>query len=120
MISGKKEVPEGLGVSMKTVSKREICDRIAGKRPDLKKYEITDVVTLFMECVSNAIVKGERVELRDFGIFASKERKGRTARNPRTGDPVEVPTSLVCTFKVGKELKDRLADTYKPNDAANQ
>ncbi|MGD9729199.1 MAG: HU family DNA-binding protein [Nitrospira sp.] len=101
---------------MTTVSKREICDRIAGKRPDLKKNDIADIVGLFMEAVGDALVRHERVELRDFGVFTPKERKGRTARNPKTGAPVDVPATVVCAFKPGKELKQRLADSRGSSD----
>lgn len=101
---------------MNTVSKRELCDRIAGKRPDLKKNDIADIVSLFMTSIGDALVRDERVELRDFGVFTPKERKARVARNPKTGAPVDVPATKVCGFKVGKELKQRLADSYKPDD----
>lgn len=103
---------------MKTVSKRELCDRIAGKRPDLKKTDISDIVSLFMTAIGDALVRDERVELRDFGVFTPKDRRARQARNPKTGEPVHVPATKVCGFKVGKELKTRLADSYKPDDSA--
>lgn len=102
---------------MKTVSKRELCDRIAGKRPDLKKNDIADIVSLFMTGIGDALVRDERVELRDFGVFTPKERKARTARNPKTGAPVEVPATKVCGFKAGKELKRRLSESFKSSEA---
>lgn len=98
---------------MRTVTKRDLVDRIANQRPDLKKNDITDVMTEFMSAIGDALVKDERVELRDFGVFTPKVRKARTARNPKTGAPVEVAATKICGFKVGKELKDRLAASYK-------
>ena len=104
------------GARMKTVTKRDICERIANQRPDLKKNDINDVVGAFMSAIGDALVKDERIELRDFGVFTPKERKERTARNPKTGAPIHVAATKVCGFKVGKELKTRLANSYKPSD----
>ena len=103
---------------MKTVTKKDLVERIANQRPDIKKNDISDVVQAFMESIGDAMVKDERIELRDFGVFTPKERKARQARNPKTGEPVHVAATKVCSFKIGKELKSRLADSYKPVDDA--
>lgn len=100
-----------------TVTKRDIVDRIAAKRPDIKRADISDVVGMFMTAVGDAMVKDERVELRDFGVFTPKVRQSRQARNPKTGAPVHVPATKVCGFKVGKELKQRLADSYSSDSS---
>ena len=101
---------------MKTVTKRDLVERIADRHPEFKKIDISDIVQAFMVAIGDALVKDERIELRDFGVFTPKERKARTARNPKTGAPVQVVATKVCGFKVGKELKDRLAASYKPTD----
>lgn len=101
---------------MNTVTKRDLVERIAGRRPDLKKNDISDIVQMFMTSIGDALVKDERIELRDFGVFTPKERKARKARNPKTGESVEVAATKVCSFKVGKELKQRLAESYSPVD----
>jgi integration host factor subunit beta len=98
---------------MKTVTKRDLVERIAGRRPELKKNDISDIVQEFMAAIGDALVKDERIELRDFGVFTPKERKARKARNPKTGETVEVPATKVCGFKIGKELKQRLSDSYE-------
>lgn len=98
-----------------TVTKRDIVDRISAKRPDIKRVDISDVIGMFMTAVGDALVNDERVELRDFGVFTPKVRQARQARNPKTGAPVHVPATKACNFKVGKELKQRLADSYKPD-----
>lgn len=98
--------------TQKTVTKRDIVERIAGRRPDIKKNDISDVIQMFMTSIGDALVKDERVELRQFGVFTPKTRKARMARNPKTGAPVSVAATKVCGFKVGKELKKRLADSY--------
>lgn len=97
---------------MKTVTKKELIDRVADKCLTSKKNEISDIVQAFMTAIGDALVNDERVELRDFGVFAVKERKARMARNPKTGDIVHVDATKVCTFKIGKELKVRLANAY--------
>ena len=96
----------------KTVTKRDIVERIANQRPDIKKIDISDIVQMFMTSIGDALVKDERIELRDFGVFTPKTRKARIARNPKTGAPVNVAATKVCGFKVGKELKGRLAASY--------
>jgi integration host factor subunit beta len=65
------------------------------------------VSTVFDE-ISEALARGDRVELRGFGAFSVKHRRSRTGRNPRTGDTVNVPSKFVPFFKTGKELRDRL------------
>ena len=102
---------------MKTVTKRDLVERIADRRPEFKKTDISEIVQAFMSAIGDALVKDERIELRDFGVFTPKERKARQARNPKTGAPVQVAATKVCGFKVGKELKGRLAASYKPADA---
>jgi len=99
---------------MKTVTKRDLIEKIAGRLPGIKKNHITDVVTAVMTSIGDALVDDKRVELRDFGVFTPKNRKARMARNPKTGAPVPVAATKVCGFKVGKELKGRLAASYKP------
>jgi DNA-binding protein HU-beta len=60
----------------------------------------------FEEVVADALKKGEKVEIRNFGTFLVKERAPRTGRNPRTGKKVKIPAKLVPVFKPGKGLKE--------------
>lgn len=98
---------------METVTKKDLVDRIAEKRPDVNKTIISDVVQLFLSSIEDALVAGQRIELRDFGVFAPKDRAPRTARNPKTGEAVAVPATRVATYKIGKQLKERLAGAVK-------
>jgi nucleoid DNA-binding protein len=59
--------------------------------------------------VKEALRDGRHIEIRGFGTFKVKQRKARTARNPRTGDPVQLPPRKVAVFKVSKELRDRIS-----------
>jgi integration host factor subunit beta len=101
---------------MKTITKRDLVDRICSKRPDLRKGNITDTVQLFMDVIIEALSRGDRVELRDFGVFSAKVRDARVARNPKTGGAVDVPATRVASFKVGKEMKRRVASSYEPEE----
>lgn len=65
------------------------------------------VNTIFDE-ITDAMARGDRVELRGFGAFSVKKRDARVGRNPRTGDSVEVEEKHVPFFKTGKLLRDRL------------
>ena len=63
------------------------------------------VVTAMFERMTDALVKGERVELRGLGTFEVRQRPARAARNPKTGVPVDVPARKVPFFRMGKELR---------------
>jgi integration host factor subunit beta len=65
------------------------------------------VATVFEE-ITHALERGNRVELRGFGAFSTKQREARTGRNPRTGDAVMVIEKSIPFFKAGKQLRERL------------
>lgn len=89
------------------MNKSELVDSIAEKS-GLNKTQATDALNAMMESVGEALEEGETVSLVGFGTFSVKDRKARTGRNPKTGDPLEIPASKVPGFKAGKGLKDRL------------
>ena len=78
------------------------------ERTGLSKQEARDVVKLFFDSFTEAMVNGERIEIRGFCSFFMKEYAGYTGRNPKTGKNVQVPTKRLPFFKPGKELKDRV------------
>ena len=63
----------------------------------------------FLNALKRALANGENIEIRGFGTFKVRRRKTRIARNPRTGDPVEVPSRSVPVFKPSKHLRSRVA-----------
>jgi len=67
-------------------------------------YRIINITTIF-ETMTEALVRGEKVELRGFGSVRIRHRKPRAARNPKTGAAVDVPPKRVLKFKVGQELR---------------
>ena len=86
----------------------ELTQKIADENPHLYQRDVERIVNAIFEEVTNAMSRGDRVELRGFGAFSVKERDARTGRNPRTGETVEVDQKHVPFFKTGKLLRDRL------------
>jgi integration host factor subunit beta len=88
--------------------KSELVQIIADKNPHLYHRDVENVVNAILGEITEALSQGNRVELRGFGAFSVKNRPPRTARNPKTGDQVEVGEKWVPFFKTGKELRERL------------
>ena len=70
--------------------------------------EATLVVNTFFDCMKEALLQGDRVEIRGFGSFKIKEYGAYAGRNPRTGEKVEVQPKRLPFFRAGKELKEFL------------
>lgn len=86
----------------------ELIQKIAEDNPHLSQRDVERIVATIFDEITGALVRGDRVELRGFGAFSVKKRDGRTGRNPRTGEAVEVEEKHVPFFKTGKLLRDRL------------
>jgi len=104
-------VARGLGAK---VIKSELVQRIAERNPHLYQRDIEKIVNAVLNGITDALVHGDRVELRGFGAFSVKRRDARLGRNPRTGTHVEVVEKAVPFFKTGKEMRERL----NPRDAS--
>ena len=78
------------------------------KETNLTKAQAEQVVELFFDEMSKALAAGDRVEIRGFCSIYVKDYKGYTGRNPKTGEPREVPAKKLPFFKCGKELKERV------------
>jgi len=96
---------------MATISKKELVDRVANRIDGPNKTAVHDIVQKFLDEIVAAVVAGDRLEFRDFGVFTPKTRAARTARNPKTGEAVAVPPQTIVTFKLGKEFKLKLNAT---------
>ena len=94
---------------MATITKKELIDRIADGTGH-RRVQVKKVVQQFLDEVVNELGKGNRLEFRDFGVFETKLRKARKAQNPKTLEPVEVPEKRTVKFKVGRLMKQRLAE----------
>ncbi|MBR4126798.1 MAG: integration host factor subunit beta [Alphaproteobacteria bacterium] len=90
------------------MTKSELIARIAQLNPHLYQSDAEKIVSTIFNEISASLAKGNRVELRGFGVFSIRTRKARAGRNPRTGEKVSVAAKNVPFFKAGKKLKDRL------------
>ncbi|MEQ9639936.1 MAG: integration host factor subunit beta [Alphaproteobacteria bacterium] len=88
--------------------KSELIARLAEANPHLYQRDVERIVTTIFDEITQALCRGDRVELRGFGAFSVKQRPARTGRNPRTGATVHVAEKHVPFFKTGKELRERL------------
>jgi len=82
--------------------------RVVADKADLTLAVAGDAVNAAVDAIVNALAEGEEVAVPGFGTFKVAERAARTARNPQTGETVEVAASKAVTFKVSKALKDKL------------
>src|SRR5215468_11870264 len=94
---------------MATITKKELIDRIADST-SAKRVQVKKIVQQFLDEIVNELGRGNRLEFRDFGVFETKLRKARRAQNPKTLEPVEVPEKRTVKFKVGRLMKQRLAE----------
>ena len=90
------------------MTKSELVDAIVSLEGQITRREAEVVVNNILTAIADALGRGERVELRGFGSFYTKERDARVGRNPKTGASVSVPAKIVPQFKPGKELRDRV------------
>ena len=90
------------------MTKSELIARLAELNPSLYHRDLEQLVNTVFETISEALERGDRVELRGFGAFSLRERKARTGRNPRTGESVNVAAKTIPFFKMGKGMRERL------------
>lgn len=86
--------------------------------PELTVAQAEKSVSSILDEITNALASGSRVELRGFGVFTTRQREGRTGRNPRTGETVEVAPKSVPFFKAGKGLRDKMNENYAPEETS--
>jgi len=89
------------------MTKKDIVLKIA-EETGIKQIDVKKVVQKTLDRIVEALDRGETVELRNFGIFKVKSRKGRVGRNPRTGESVTIPDKKVVSFKAGLVMKDKV------------
>ena len=95
----------GAGVDVEdTVIKVDIVNNVA-ERTGVSKVKAEEAVEALFEAMKEALRRGERIELRGFGVFVVKPRKRGVGRNPRTGEVTDIPPGKTIRFKPGKELQ---------------
>jgi len=90
------------------MTKSELVELVAEAHDQITRREAEVVINEVFDAISTSLASGGRVELRGFGSFTVKKREPRLGRNPKTGEPVEVPAKIVPHFKPGKELRERV------------
>jgi nucleoid DNA-binding protein len=89
------------------VTKKEIVKQISDEL-GLTQLKVKVIVQMTFDSIVETLLEEKRIELRNFGVFEVKCRKARKARNPRTGDPVDVEPKNVVAFKPGKEMEEKV------------
>jgi integration host factor subunit beta len=90
------------------MTKSELIEQLSLTADVLNKKEAELVVNTIFDSIGNALVDGDRVEIRGFGSFTIRERDAREARNPKSGEVVKIPSKKTPFFKTGKELRARV------------
>ena len=90
------------------MNKADLVAAVAEKA-GISKKDSEKAVNAAFDAITASLVKGERVQLSGFGVFETKAREARIARNPQTKEPMEIPATRVPTFKASKALKDTVA-----------
>ena len=98
-------ITENAPMNDATMTKADLVEEVA-KVTDLPRKESEVVVETIFEHIIKALQTGDKIEIRGFGSFRTRQRKPRIGRNPKTGDRVEVPAKKIPFFKPSKELKD--------------
>ncbi|MFH1614662.1 MAG: HU family DNA-binding protein [Planctomycetota bacterium] len=89
------------------ITKKELVDRIA-QRTQSRHVTVKTVVQQFLDEIVSELVKNNRLEFRDFGVFEVRQAAPRTAQNPKTLEPVRVPAKRVVKFKMGRRMGEKL------------
>jgi DNA-binding protein HU-beta len=97
------------------VIKLDIINRVADKT-GVPKMKAEQAVEALFHSMKEALTRGERIELRGFGVFVVKPRKRGVGRNPRTGEEVAIPSGKTIRFKPGKELQAHDNGETLPDD----
>ncbi len=89
------------------MTKKDIVLKVSDDS-NLKQRDVKKIVQRTFDCIIDALARGEKIELRNFGVFKIKQRRSRTGRNPRTNQVIPVPPRKVVVFKAGLEMKQKI------------
>ena len=90
------------------MTKSELIRALNEKLPDSQLDNMELAVNCLLKCMADGLVQGERIEIRGFGCFNLRHRPPRNARNPKTGEAVNLPAKVVVHFKPGKDMRDQV------------
>ncbi len=88
------------------MTKADLVDKIAEKKPGLTRKQVEIVVNTVLDGIKDALSREDKVEIRGFGSFRIRHRRAKEGRNPKTGETVSVPPKKVPFFKAGKEMRE--------------
>ena len=92
------------------MTKSDLIAKLADRFPQLVAKDADFAVKMILDALSEALAKGDRIEIRGFGSFSVNHRPPRMGRNPRSGEAVQVPAKRVTHFKPGKALREAVDD----------
>ncbi len=101
------------------MNRSELIARLAAHSPQLTTKDTELAVKAILEGMSEALARGDRIEIRGFGSFALNYRPPRNGGNPKTGETVPVPAKKVPHFTAGKELRERVEDGHDVQQGAS-
>ena len=99
-----------------SVVKSDLIKELAKNYPNFLKKDLKKFSSIILKEIKNTLKRGERVELRGFGVFSSKIQKARISRNPKTGEKVNTPEKKTIHFKMSKDLFCLLYTSPSPRD----
>ncbi len=102
-----------------TLTKADLIEEVL-RITELPRKESETIVETIFDSIIGSLQKGEKIEIRGFGSFRTRDRRGRVGRNPKTGEKVEVPAKKIPFFKPSKELKDFVNNSAAPAAAASE
>ena len=91
-----------------SVVKSDLIKELADNYPNFLRKDLTKLIDITISEMQNALKRGERVELRGFGMWSTHIQKARTSRNPKTGEKVDTPQKKTIHFKMAKEMFNKL------------
>ena len=95
------------------IVKSKLLNQLSKNYPNFLKKDLQKLTDIIFKEIKNSLKKGERVELRGFGVFSTNVQKARISRNPRTGEKVNTPKKKTIHFKMAKDLFKKLNDENK-------
>lgn len=96
------------------MTKSELVLRLTKRYPHLYQRDVETLVNTVLDGISNALMNGDRIELRGFGAFSIRKREARKARNPKNGAEVYIGARHAIYFRTGKELRERINKANPP------
>ena len=92
------------------VTKSKLLKQLSDNYPNFLKKDLEKFINIILNEIKQALKKGDRVELRGFGIFSTNTQKERISRNPKTGEKINTPQKKTIHFKMAKELFKKIND----------